>query len=209
MNKTLKYLTLAGLLLAAAASPRQAMAQTNYPDATGDVFTTAGGGILDITAVEVSNDAFDLIFKIGLAGDPVATDWGKYCIGFSTGGKGGASPDFAGNGWQRPISMASGMDYWVGTWVDGSMGAQLYKYTASWGQINSPTISKTTSNVVVRVPYGAMGLSSGNSFGFDVYTSGGGGGDTAIDALSTNGNTVGDWSTPFQSISNRTYTIIA
>jgi hypothetical protein len=208
MNKTLKHLTLAALLLGAAASPRLAMAQTNYTDATGE---TISASILDISSVEVSNDAFDLIFKIGLVGDPVATDWGKYMIGINAGGAGGATQTPTGNGWGRPINFGSGsgMDYWVGSWVDGGNGAQLWKYTGAWNTINAPTISKTTSNVTIRVPYGAMGLTSGNSLDFDVYTSGGGGSDGAIDALSTNGTSIANWGDTFTTVTPKTYTIVA
>jgi len=209
MNKTLKHLTLAAIVLAATASPRLAMAQTNYTDATGEIISA---GIIDITSVEVSNDAFDVIFKININGDPTApNDWGKYLIGINAGGAGGASQTTTGNGWGRPINFGSGsgMDYWVGSWVDGGNGAQLWKYTGAWNTINAPTISKTTSNVTIRVPYGAMGLSSGNSFDFDVYTTGGGGTDGAIDALSTNGQSIANWGDTFTTVTPKTYTIIA
>ena len=79
-----------------------------YNDSTGDILPTAS--IMDITSVEVNSTTTDLIFKINLAGDPVATDWGKYRIALDT----TAGGDYAGNGWSRPISM-SGMDYWVGS----------------------------------------------------------------------------------------------
>src|SRR5437016_2861695 len=101
-----------------------------YVDTTGDTFPgVGGGGILDITSVEVNNTATDLIFKINLAGDPTVTDWGKYMIGIDSAPGG----DPTGDGWNRPIGMSSGMDYWVGSWVDGSYGAEIYKYTGAWG----------------------------------------------------------------------------
>jgi hypothetical protein len=203
MNKTLKHLTLAAMVVGAAASPRLASAQTNYTDATGE---TISASILDISSVEVSNDAFDLIFKINLVGDPVATDWGKYCIGFDTTAGGDTAAN--GNGWGRPISMANGMDYWVGSWADGGNGAELWQYNVGWSKINAPTISKTTSNVTLRVPYGAMGLSTGNTIDFDIYTTGGGGTDGAIDALSTNTQSIANWGDAFVTQYPRSYTIV-
>lgn len=205
MNKILKHITLAAFVLAGVVSPRFALAQTNYPDATGE---TISASILDISSVEVSNDAFDLIFKIGVVGDPVATDWGKYLIGLDT--KPGGDTSANGNGWGRAISMASGMDYWVGSWVDGGNGGNFWEYTASWNTINPPQVLKTTTNVTIKVPYAAMGLVSGNTIEFDVYTSGGGGGDGAIDALSTTSQSIANWGDAFvtSASSNRSYTLI-
>ena len=78
-------------------------AATTYNDATGDgALVGTGGGILDISSVEVNNTLTDLIFKINLAGNPVATDWGKYMIGLDT----TAGGDSAGNGWGRPINRS-------------------------------------------------------------------------------------------------------
>ena len=64
----------------------------SFSDATGE---TIVGGIMDITSVDVANTANQLIFTINIAGDPVATDWGKYLVGINTTGGG----DTAGNGW--------------------------------------------------------------------------------------------------------------
>lgn len=122
-KRSLKHAAFAASLVAAATLTPAAFAQTNFTDSTGDILATSS--IMDITSVEVSNNAFDLIFKITLAGDPVATDWGKYMIAFDT--KPGG--DTLGNGWNRPIAWSQGqggMDYWVGTWVNGPAG-QLWE----------------------------------------------------------------------------------
>src|SRR6266513_2629556 len=107
------------IVLLAVAFFASAAHQTNaatYTDTVGDA--TVGGAlgppgsqILDITSVEVNNTATDLIFKINLNGDPTAggQDWGKYTIGIDS----TAGGDTTGDGWARPISMSSGMDYWV------------------------------------------------------------------------------------------------
>jgi hypothetical protein len=181
---------------------------TVYSDATGENFTGAGGGILDISSVEVTHNATDIFFKINLTGDPVATDWGKYMIGIDSVPGG----DTAGNGWARPISMASGMDYWVGTWADSGNGAEIYSYSGSWSLIDATYgsnpdgvgLSKDTSSVTIAFKYAGLGLST---FGFDVYTSGGGGTDGAVDALDNPLQSISDWSVPYTSTDLNVYTI--
>ena len=181
-----------------------------YGDATGDTFTGAGGGILDISSVEVNNTATDLIFKVNVTGNPTATDWGKYMISFDT----VAGGDSVGNGWSRPISM-SGMDYWVGSWVDGGNGAEVHKYTASWA-LQSATyganpdsigVTKDASSLTIQFKYAGLGITPGTALLFDVYTSGGGGTDGAVDALGNPGVTIGDWGNPYNSSLVNSYTI--
>src|SRR6476659_232043 len=92
---------------------------STYGDTAGDIFPP--DTILDITSVEVNNTATLLTFKINLVGNPVATDWGKYMIGIDS----TAGGDTAGNGWGRPISMSSGMDFWLGSWADSGNGLEV------------------------------------------------------------------------------------
>lgn len=180
-----------------------------YGDATGE---TIAGGILDITSVEVNNTATALTFKINLAGDPVATDWGKYMIGIDS----TAGGDPAGNGWTRPIGMSSGMDYFAAGWVDWGNGAEIRNWTgASWG-LQSATynpnpdalsISKDTSSVTFTFDFAGLGLAAGSTFLFDVYTSGGGT-DGAIDAAGNPVQTVAGWGDYYNSGANTlSYTI--
>lgn len=195
-----------------------------YTDATGENFTGAGGGILDITSVEVTNTATDMVFKIKLAGNPVATDWGKYMIGIYNPAFAGAGDVSAnGNGWTRPISINNptdpndGMTHWVGSWVDGSMGAQLWSYISptlgTWTGPNGASISKTTNSVTITFPITGLDgvLYASNYFGsnilFDVYTSGGGGTDSAVDALSRSTQSISDWGVAFVSTNLLSYTI--
>lgn len=199
------------LLVCACASLAINAKAATYLDSTGENFTAAGGGILDISSVEVTSTATDLIFKINVTGDPVATDWGKYMIALDT-APGGAT---SGNGWNRPISMPSGMDYWVGSWVDSGNGAEVWKYTGAWG-VQSATYganpdnvgtTKDTSSVTVKFAYAGLGLGAGSSFIFDVFTSGGGGTDSAVDALSSATQSIGDWGNSFSSQSTLSFTI--
>ena len=199
MKKTFSIVS-ALAMLAVGSIPANAV---TYGDATGENFTGAGGGILDITSVEVNATATDLVFKINLAGDPSnPTDWGKYMIGIDS----AAGGDTVGNAWGRPISMSSGMDYWVGSWADSGNGAEVWKYTGAWALQNATyatpgglSISKNTSSVTISYPYASLGLSFGNSFTFDVYTSGSGGGDGAVDALGNPSQSIADWGNPYNS----------
>jgi len=139
-----------------------------------------------------------------LVGDIVATDWGKYMVGIDS--KSGG--DTAGNGWARPISMSSGMDYWLGGWADSGNGLELRNWTGSAWNLQSATynpnpdnitVAKTTNSITYTANFAGMGLAIGNTFQFDVYTSGGGGGDGAIDALGNPNQTVADWGNSYDS----------
>ena len=200
---------LSASLLASAMVAFPALSAT-YSDSTGETISI---GIMDITSVEVNHTATTLTFKITVAGDPVATDWGKYLIGIDStlGG------DTAGNGWGRPIRMSSGMDYFVGSWVDSGNGAEIRKWNgASWG-LQSATynpnpdflgISKDASSVSLTFNYAGLGLVAGNSFNFDVFTTGGGGTDSAIDALGNPAQSVANWGDAYDSgVNVKSYTI--
>lgn len=202
MKQKLLTITAAALLVALTPSSRAAF----YTDTVGDEFT--GNPHLDITSVEVTNTFSDVIFKINLNGNPVAVDWGKYCMGIDTNPATGDT-SANGNGWGRAISMTpNGMDFWVGTWVDGGMGAQLFAYNgAAWSNIGGASVSKTTNSVTITLALAQLGKTYGDSFDFDVYTTGGGGGDPAIDSLANPAQTVSSWSTPYATNLVKTYTI--
>jgi len=172
---------------------------------------------MDILSVEVNSTGADIMFKINLAGDPIATDWGKYLVAIDSVPGG----DPAGNGWARPISMPSGMDYFIGSWVDWDDGAEVYSWNgASWdldvglygpAGVPGPDLqypAKTTSSVTLTTSLAVLGLSVGDSFVFDVWTTGGGGTDSAIDALSDPATTVADWAGPYASQSALQYTVV-
>src|SRR5690348_14809099 len=85
-----------------------------YPDTVGDQ-AGSGDSEVDITSVEVTNDATNISFKINLAGDISAANFGNYHIGFDTLTGGKTTPGVA---WGNPFGMSSGMDYWIGSWVN-------------------------------------------------------------------------------------------
>ena len=61
-----------------------------------DFFYSQGFTHLDISSVEMTNDADFLYISITLDGDIDATNWGKYIVGFDTGrNDGDNSTDFA------------------------------------------------------------------------------------------------------------------
>lgn len=185
------------LVVALCASSAQAFPIQLFNDSTGDVFTGAGGGILDIASVEVANDATDITFKFTHTGDN-STDWGKYMVIIDS----VAGGDTAGNGWGRPISQPSGADYWLGSWIDGGGGMELYQWAGSWpfppneATWNASTdvfVTWGTNDVTLHAKMVDLGLTLGDTFCFDAFTSGGGGGDGAIDSLGNPGVQVGDW----------------
>jgi hypothetical protein len=175
-----------------------------YTDAAGDIdpgIATAGG-TLDILGMEVTNNATDITFTLTVNGNVSTTDWGKFMIGFATGGTGTAT----GNGWGRPINLSSpvgGMDYWIGSWVDGGGGAQLWGYNgSSWNEIVAPAFSFTggaTSTLTYTASLASLGLAVDNTFYFDAYSSGGGGGDSAVDALANPNVSITNWGQTYTS----------
>jgi hypothetical protein len=200
----MKKLILIAIAALIAGVPHVTSATTYLDSVSGEGgLVGTGGGILDISSVEVTSGATTLSFKINLQGDPVATDWGKYMISIDSVPGG----DSVGNGWSRPIGMP-GMDFWLGTWVDSGNGAEVRNWGgASWG-LQSATyganpdaisVSKNSSSVTVLVNFAGLGLAPGSSFFFDVFTSGGNTPDGAIDALGNPGQTIANWGDPYNS----------
>lgn len=198
----------------------QAMA-TVYNDATGDLHDGSGSGAdfsvfphLDIASVEITNDASVINFAVTLVGDIQATDWGKYLVHIDSVPGG----ETFGNGWNRPINMPSGADYWLGSWVDSGGGMENHRWDGSvWVRDNAtwdaPTagavslgISQFTATMTVDIA--ALGLAIGDSFVFDVYSSGGGTPDGAIDALSQATPSALDWGDSYDTSSTLTYTLV-
>ena len=182
-----------------------------YTDTVGEAL--GGNPHIDIASVEIQNNSTDIIFTINLAGDPITTDWGKYLVAIDSVPGG----DPTGNGWARPISMPSGMDYFIGSWVDWGDGAEVYSWNgASWdltqATYNPPSEillpGKTSSSVTLTTSLSSLGLSAGDSFLLDVWTTGGGGTDSAVDALSDPAQSIADWAGPYTSYSQLAYTVV-
>ncbi len=165
-----------------------------YNDTVGDILPT--NAIMDIVSMEVTNDLSNITFKLKLNGDVVATDWGKYMIGIDKAPGG----DPTGNGWARPISQPSGMDLWLGSWVDSGNGLETYSYGGAWSLTGATyngtpnlTISKLADTVTLTVGLANLGLAPGNIIFFDAFSSGGGGGDGAVDSLANPNQSIANW----------------
>ena len=204
MKKNL-LLTLVTAALAVSSSFAAQGTTSPYSDPAGDIDGTisTGNGTLDILGMEVSNNADDLTFTLTLNGNIGSTGWGKFMIGIATGGTGTTT----GNGWNRPINLDSpigGMDYWIGSWVDGGGGSELYSYGAtSWNAPSTPAgfslAAGTSSTISYTLSLSSLGLAPSDVFYFDAYSSGGGGGDSAIDALANPNVSVTTWAGPYTS----------
>src|SRR5262245_57868668 len=110
-------------------------------DPAGDVGGgNPGGGILDLLQVDATNDAVNLQLTLTINGNIGApTDWGKYNFFIDTAPGGGGTqfpnadpPTNDANPWTRSIAIgnpAHAAEFWIGTWVDGGGGSQLWQYT--------------------------------------------------------------------------------
>lgn len=178
-------------------------AATTYSDAIGDIDPglATGGGTLDIVGMEVSNTATDINFKLTVNGNVSSVDWGKFMIGIANGKDPGTA---SSNGWGRPIGMmasgtSSNMTHWLGSWVDAGGDAQIWSNIdgSAWNGPKAPAAfsinAGATSDIQFTVSLNFLGLAMGDSFWFDAYSSGGGGADSAIDALANPNVSVSSW----------------
>jgi hypothetical protein len=188
-----------------------------FEDAIGDIGSdiSTGGGTLDIVSMEVSDTVDDVIFKLTVNGNITTTDWGNFMIGIANQRTTGTQ---TGNGWGRPINMdaggGNGMTHWIGSWVNGGGGSQLFTYdSATW---NGPAslagysfAPGTQSIITYTVTKASLGVETGDTILFDAYSSGGGGGDSSVDALSNPEVAITGWGGPYTSVSPviSTYTL--
>lgn len=188
-----------GLLLLGATLALHPAQAVIIGDAAGDIDPgiASGGGTLDILSMEVTNTATDLVFTLTVNGNTSTVDWGNFMIGIATGGTGSTTS----NGWVRPIRLDSpigGMDYWVGSWADGGGGSQVWSYDGSaWTNTGpAPGFSMSAginSSLTYTLSLTSLGLNPGDTIYFDAYSSGGGGNDSAVDALSNPYVSITSW----------------
>ena len=181
-------------------------AATTYTDSSTDIGAgiADAGGTANFLSAEVSNTSTDLIFKLNLNGSVPATDWAKFMIGISTSPTGNTA---TGNGWARPINVQSpngGINFWIGSWVDGGGGLNMWEYTGVaggggtgglWASRSGATFLMNANQLTYTVARASLGLNSTSdaTIYFDAFSSGGGGGDAAIDALSTSSVSMANW----------------
>jgi hypothetical protein len=195
----------AGVALQAHAAP----GVTTFNDAINDIdpSITTGNGTLDLVKMEVSNTATDVVFQLTVNGNIGSTDWGKFMIGIANNkGYGTSSSD----GWGRPITMSAngGMTNWIGSWVDGGGGAENRSNQTSWGLTGATyngnfggfsLSAGAQSTITYTVSIASLGMSIGDTFSFDAYSSGGGGGDSAVDALANPNVAITSWGQAYDS----------
>ena len=219
-----KTLNLFNLLVAAATmiGMNSAFAAQTYTDAIGESIASADGTI-DFVGAEVSNTATDLVISLKVDGNVGTTDWGKFMIGIATTKTDGTT---SGNGWSRPINLSApsgkGMNFWTGAWVDNGGGSELYKYTysgtpptGSWSNIGSSnqqigTYATGKSLLTYTYSLATLGVTVGDTIYFDAYSSGGGSGDGAIDALANSAQSISAWGGSYTSSGSNlnSYTLV-
>jgi len=195
---------------------------TTFNDATGDIdpTITTAGGTLDIVKMEVVDTETDVVFTMTVNGDFNNIGWGNFMLGIANQKIAGSQ---LGNGWGRPINLnaggTNGMTHWIGSWVGGS---QLWAYAVgggggtggNWsgpGALTSySTAAGAQSTLTYTVSKASLGVTNGDTIIFDAYSSGGGGGDSAIDALSNPNISVNSWGQIYTSTATnltRSYTL--
>lgn len=209
----------------------QSFAQvTTFNDATNDISTnvSTGSGTLDIVKMEVVDTPADVIFTMTVNGN-ISTnsggaDWGNFMVGIAN-QKTPGTVAVNGNGWGRPINLnagvtngtTNGMTHWIGSWVGGSGGNQLWTYAAATTNWSGPvaltsfvTSPGAQSTLTYTVSKESLGVTNGDTIIFDAYSSGGGAGDSAIDALANPNVAVSGWGGPYTSLAptlTRSYTL--
>ena len=180
-----------------------------FNDAIGDIDAgiSTGSGTLDLVSMEVSHTATDIQFKLTVNGNIGSTDWGKFMVGIANNKGYGTSTS---DGWARPITMSAngGMTNWLGSWVDGGGGAENRSNQTSWGLTgatyngnfgNLALAAGAQSTITYGVSIASLGMSIGDTFRFDAYSSGGGGGDSAVDALANPNVAITSWGQAYDS----------
>jgi MYXO-CTERM domain-containing protein len=193
--------TASALLIASAA---HAGIFGSYSDATDDLFDN-GLGNLDISGVGVSDDGTNITFAVTTRS---FQNWTKYMIAVDSEATAGTGT----NAWGRPWDLnGPQIEHFIGSWVDApSSNAQNVTFrSGAWDWSNYETFSNSVSGNTVSftVSLASLGLSAGQSFSFDVGTSGGGGGDPAVDLLSRSDVATTGWGSPSVSGEFRTYTV--
>ena len=162
-----------------------------YNDPSFDLFDN-GLDNLDISSVEVSDDGVNLSINVTTRG---FQNWTKYMMYFDTSPIGGTSS----NAWSRPVDLSgAAIEYYLGSWVDApSNNTQFVTWTGSawnWGSEMYLTNAVQGNSVKWTISLAAMGLSAGQTFYFDVATSGGGN-DPGVDHLSRSTEATPGWGT--------------
>ena len=198
---------------------------TSISDAVGEINSgiATAGGTLDIVKMDVTDSTDDIIFTLTVNGNISSTDWGNFMIGIANQKTAGST---LGNGWGRPINLnaggGNGMTHWIGSWVGGGGGSQLWTYSVGGGSgtgsnwsgpatLKSFSLSPgTQSTISYTVTKASLGVATGDTIKFDAYSSGGGPGDSAVDALANPSTSITSWSQEYtsQGANLKSYTLV-
>lgn len=191
-----------------------------YMDATDDLaFDFLGNDHLNISSVEVTNDAEYIYFAISMVGDLDATTWGKYVVGLDTGRNAGDNSTDPGS-WNRNVDWGRGITDFVGSWTDGGgsgAGAELRSWDGSaWGltdatygagtDVMADDAGHSSGIQMLAISLSALGLVDGDVLEFDVFSTGGGA-DPGVDHLSRGDYSTDAWANPSLSGAFLSYTI--
>jgi hypothetical protein len=205
----------AALTFAVSVSPLGAQV-TTFNDATNDISinVSTGSGTLDIVKMEVVDTETDVIFTMTVNGNVNSANWGNFMVGIANQKAVGTT---SGNAWGRPINLnagatngaTNGMTHWIGSWVSGTGGGQLWTYgTNNWTGPAAPAgfafAAGAQSTITYTVTKESLGVTNGDVIVFDAYSSGSGGSDSAVDALSNPTNSITNWSGSYTSSSTNT-----
>jgi len=161
-----------------------------YTDNTFDMFDNSFDN-LDIASVDMSDDGVNLTIAVTTRG---FQNWTKYMMYFDTAAGGTTS-----NAWSRPVDLnGREIEHYIGSWVDAPTGnSQFVSWTGSawnWGSEMYLTNSVSGNTVTWTVSLASLGVSAGQTFYFDIATSGGGN-DPGVDHLSRSDAATPDWGT--------------
>lgn len=160
-------------------------ASTAFADIYTDVSNDQGpeNSNLDLTSVEVTNDATNVFFSVTTSS---FESWTKYMVFVDS--IDGSGVDGNNNPWFRNVDMgASGIDHYMGVWADGGGGTDLSSWNgSSWsgtsgGALN--TIDGGSNTITMSIELAALGLQLGDSLRFEIGTTGGSQGDPATDLM--------------------------
>ena len=174
-----------------------------YTDSTFDMFDN-GLDNLDIASVDMSDDGVNLTIAVTTRGFQT---WTKYMMYFDTAAGGTSS-----NAWSRPVDLAGReIEHYIGSWVDASPNnAQFVSWTGSawnWGSEQYLTNSVSGNTVTWTVSLASLGVGAGQTFYFDIATSGGGN-DPGVDHLSRSDAATPGWGTASTAGGFLSYTVV-
>ena len=174
-----------------------------YSDSTFDLFDN-GFDNLDIASVDMSDDGVNLTIAVTTRGFQT---WTKYMMYFDTAAGGTSS-----NAWSRPVDLAGReIEHYIGSWVDASTNnAQFVSWTGAawnWGSEMYLTNAVSGNTVTWTVSLASLGVGAGQTFYFDIATSGGGN-DPGVDHLSRSDAATPGWGTASTAGGFLSYTVV-